>query len=82
MLTTERRKDMVKQASKKVEAHKIAVRNIRQDANKDLERKEKDGEISKDDLARFKAEVQKATDKMIADVDKIGKAKEVEIMDV
>ncbi len=82
MLTTERRKDMVKQASKKAEAHKIAVRNIRQDANKDLEKMEKDGEISKDDLARFKGDVQKITDKMVADVEKIGKTKEAEIMEV
>ena len=81
-LTTERRKEMVKMAGKKSEAHKIAVRNIRQDANKDLERMEKDGEISKDDLARFKGDVQKITDRMIADVDKIGKAKEGEIMEV
>jgi len=81
-LTTERRKEMVKMAGKKAEAHKIAVRNIRQDANKDLERMEKDGEISKDDLARFKADVQKATDKMIAEVEKVGKAKENEIMEV
>ncbi|BCM89819.1 Ribosome-recycling factor [Abditibacteriota bacterium] len=81
-LTTERRKEMVKLAGKKAEAHKIAVRNIRQDANKDLEKMEKDGEMSKDDLARFKGDVQKITDKMIAEVDKIGKAKEAEIMEV
>lgn len=82
LLTTERRKEMVKMASKKAEAHKIAVRNIRQDANKDLEKMEKDGEISKDDLTRFKGDVQKVTDKMIAEVDKIGKAKEAEILEV
>lgn len=81
-LTTERRKEMVKMAGKKAEAHKIAVRNIRQDANKDLEKMEKDGEISKDDLARFKGDVQKITDRMIAEVDKIGKAKEGEIMEI
>ena len=81
-LTTERRKEMVKLAGKKAEAHKIAVRNIRQDANKDLEKMEKDGEISKDDLARYKTDVQKITDRMIAEVDKIGKAKEGEIMEV
>jgi len=81
-LTTERRKEMVKMAGKKAEAHKITVRNIRQDANKDLEKMEKDGEISKDDLARFKADVQKVTDKMIAEVEKVGKAKENEIMEV
>lgn len=81
-LTTERRKEMVKMASKKAEAHKVAIRNIRQDANKELEKMEKDGAISKDDMTRYKGDVQKVTDKMIAEVEKIGKAKEAEILEV
>ena len=81
-LNQERRKEMVKLAGKKSEEHKVAVRNIRQDANKNLERMEKDGEIAKDELARHKADVQKVTDKYIADIDKIRVAKEADIMAV
>lgn len=81
-LNQERRKEMVKLAGKKSEEHKVAIRNIRQDANKSLERLEKDGEISKDDLARHKTDVQKITDRFVADVDKIRAAKEVDILEV
>jgi ribosome recycling factor len=79
-LTTERRKEMVKMAGKKAEAHKIAVRNIRRDANDALKKMEKEGEMSKDDLARYEGEVQKITDRYIADVDKSRAAKETDIM--
>lgn len=81
-LTTERRKEMVKIAGKKAEAHKIAVRNIRRDANDALKKMEKDGDMSKDDLARFEGEVQKITDRYIADVEKSRVAKEADIMEV
>ena len=81
-LTTERRKEMVKMAGKKAEAHKIAVRNIRRDANDALKKMEKDGDISKDELARHEADVQKITDRFIADVEKSRVAKEADIMAV
>jgi ribosome recycling factor len=81
-LNQERRKEMVKLAGKKSEEHKIAVRNIRQDANKNLERSEKDGEITKDDLTRYKGDVQKITDRYIAEIDKVRVAKEADIMEV
>jgi len=81
-LNQERRKEMVKLAGKKSEDHKIAVRNIRQDANKNLERSEKDGDITKDDLTRYKGDVQKITDRYIAEIDKVRIAKEADIMEV
>ncbi|HEX9995697.1 MAG TPA: ribosome recycling factor [Abditibacterium sp.] len=81
-LTTERRKEMVKLAGKKAEAHKIAVRNIRRDANDALKKMEKDGDLSKDELARHEGDVQKMTDRFIADIDKSRAAKETEIMAV
>lgn len=81
-LNQERRKEMVKLAGKKSEEHKVAIRNIRQDANKNLERMEKDGGVTKDDLARYKTDVQKITDRFIADIDKVRIAKEADIMEV
>lgn len=81
-LNQERRKEMVKLAGKKSEDHKVAVRNIRQDANKHLERMEKDAEMSKDDLKTHKADVQKITDRYIAEIDKIRVGKEADIMAV
>lgn len=81
-LNEERRKEMVKLAGKKAEAHKVAVRNIRQDANKAFEKMEKDGEMSKDDLTRYKHEVQKITDRYIGEIDTIRAAKEADILEV
>ena len=81
-LTTERRKEMVKLAGKKAEAHKIAVRNIRRDANDALKKMEKDGALSKDELGRHEGEVQKITDRFIADVEKSRATKENDIMEV
>ena len=81
-LNQERRKDMVKMAGKKAEAHKIAVRNIRRDANDALKKMEKDGEISKDELGRHEGSVQKITDSHIAEIDKIRVTKEAEILEV
>ncbi len=81
-LNEERRKEMVKIASKKAEAHKIAVRNIRQDANKAFEKMEKDGEMSKDDLTRYKHDVQKVTDRYTDQIEKVRAAKEADILEV
>lgn len=81
-LTQERRKEMVKLAGKKAEAHKIAIRNIRRDANDTLKKMEKDGDISKDELSRHEAEVQKITDRYIADVEKSRISKEADILEV
>lgn len=81
-LTEERRKDLVKQCRHYAEEARVAVRNIRRDANAKLERAEKDGEISEDDLRRAETEVQNLTDAHVRDVDEALKRKEAEIMEV
>ena len=81
-LTEERRKDLVKLAGKYTEQQKIAVRNVRRDANEDLKKAEKAGDISQDEQKKMEAEVQKDTDAAIKRIDEALKAKEVEIMQV
>ena len=81
-LNEERRKEMVKLAGKKTEEHKVALRNIRRDANDQLKKLEKEGGMTKDDLQREEGSVQKITDKFIAEAEKIRAAKEQEIMEV
>jgi ribosome recycling factor len=81
-LTEERRKDLVKQCKHYAEEARIAVRNIRRDANSRLVKAEKDSEISEDDLRRAEAEVQKLTDSHIHDIDETLKRKEAEVMEV
>ncbi len=81
-LNEERRREMVKTAGKKAEAHKVAVRNIRRDANDNLKKMEKDGDLTKDDLQKFEADVQKITDKIIVEVDRMRVAKEADILEV
>ena len=81
-LTEERRKDLVKLASKYAEQQKIAVRNVRRDANDDLKKAEKATEISQDEQKKMETEVQKDTDAAIKRIDETLKAKEVEIMQV
>ncbi|WP_292053186.1 MULTISPECIES: ribosome recycling factor [unclassified Brevundimonas] len=81
-LTEERRKELVKLAGKYAEDKKIAVRNVRRDANDELKKAEKAGEISQDDQKKMEAEVQKDTDAAVKRIDEIFKAKEIEIMQV
>lgn len=81
-LTEERRSDLVKLVKKYGEEAKVAVRNIRRDANDELKKLEKDGEITEDELRRSNDDVQKLTDKFIAEVDQISLNKEKEIMEV
>ena len=81
-LTEERRKELAKLAGKYAEQQKISVRNVRRDANDDLKKAEKAGEISQDDQKRMETEVQKDTDAVIKRIDEALKAKEVEIMQV
>jgi ribosome recycling factor len=81
-LTEERRKEIAKIASKYAEHQRIAVRNIRRDANDDLKKAEKDGVISQDEQKRMETEVQKLTDEAIKRVDEALKIKEQEIMHV
>ncbi len=81
MLTEERRADLVKTAKKSGEEAKVAIRNIRRDANDDIKKLEKT-DISEDESRRHQEDIQKSTDKFIAEVDKVLVAKEKEIMEV
>ncbi|MEQ7155246.1 ribosome recycling factor [Brevundimonas aurifodinae] len=81
-LTEERRKDLAKLAGKYSEQQKIAVRNVRRDANDDLKKAEKAGDISQDEQKKMETEVQKDTDAAIKRIDEALKTKEVEIMQV
>ncbi|WNC12512.1 ribosome recycling factor [Brevibacillus brevis] len=81
-LTEERRKDLVKLAGKSGEEAKVAIRNIRRDANDEIKKLEKAATISEDESRRHQETVQKTTDKFIAEVDKIVKDKEKDILEV
>lgn len=81
-LTEERRKDLVKLVKKEAEDAKVAIRNIRRDANDDLKKLEKNGEITEDDLRGYSDDVQKMTDDHITQIDSIAKDKEKEILEV
>lgn len=81
-LTEERRKELVKVSRKYGEEAKVAVRNVRRDANDVLKKAEKDKEITEDELKRGQDEVQKLTDKFVAEVDGRCAAKEKEIMEI
>ena len=81
-MTEERRRDMVKVVKSEAENARVAVRNIRRDANSDLKELEKEKEISKDDLRKSEESVQKITDKAIANVDSVLQKKEAELMEV
>ncbi|KQV57144.1 MULTISPECIES: ribosome recycling factor [unclassified Caulobacter] len=80
--TEERRKELSKLAGKYAEQQKIAVRNVRRDANDDLKKAEKDGAIAEDERKKMETEVQKMTDDAIKRVDEALKIKEQEIMQV
>ncbi|MGB2769228.1 MAG: ribosome recycling factor [Candidatus Zixiibacteriota bacterium] len=81
-LTEERRRDLVKLAKKVGEEGKVAVRNIRRDANDAFKKAEKDREVSEDDSRKGQEQVQKITDEYIEKVEEMLKKKEQEIMEV
>ncbi len=81
-LTEERRKELVKDIKKKGEAAKVAMRNIRRDANENFKKMNKASEISEDDQKELETKVQKMTDKYVADVDKAVEEKSKEILTV
>ena len=81
-LTEERRKELVKQVKAEAENAKIAVRNVRRDANDDAKKLEKNGEITEDALRGLNDDIQKITDEFIAKIDKIAKEKEEEVLSV
>jgi ribosome recycling factor len=81
-LTEDRRRDLVKVVHSRLEEARVAIRNVRRDIIKDLKEFEKEKMISEDDLRIGEDEIQKLTDRMIAEVESIGSKKEKEIMEV
>ena len=81
-VTEERRKELTKTVKKMGEDCKVAIRNLRRDANDDLKKLEKNHEITEDDLKKALDDVQKATDKTIKEIDQVVAEKEKEIMEV
>jgi ribosome recycling factor len=79
-LTEERRKDLIKVVRTEAESAKVAIRNIRRDANDSLKKSLKEKEISEDDERRSQDDVQKITDKFIAEIDKLLQLKESELL--
>jgi len=79
-LTEERRKEYVKAAHHKAEDGRVAVRNIRRSARKDLEALEKDGEISSDELERAEKDLEKVTHEYVAEIDRLLHNKEEELL--
>lgn len=82
MLTEERRRDLTKVVKGEAENAKVAVRNVRRDANEQLKKLLKDKSISEDDDRRAQDEIQKLTDRFVAEIDKALQAKEADLMAV
>jgi ribosome recycling factor len=81
-LTEDRRKELTKDVKKKGEAAKVAIRNIRRDANDSFKKLEKAEDLSEDIIAGLEEDVQKLTDKYIKDIDKAVEVKSKELMTV
>lgn len=81
-MTEERRKELVKSCQKQTEEQRVAIRNIRRDANDAIKKAEKDKSVTEDEAKRSQDEVQKLTDKYIKEADSILASKEREIMEV
>ena len=81
-LTEQRRRDLTKNVRKEVEESKVALRNLRRDAQNDLKKLETDKQISADELKRAQEKLQELTDRFTREVDQVGAAKEAEVMEV
>ena len=81
-VTEDRRKELTKTVKKMGEESKVAIRNLRRDANDHLKKMEKNHEITEDESKKALDDVQKATDKVIKEIDEIVAAKEKEILEV
>ncbi|MEX2444387.1 MAG: ribosome recycling factor [Alkalispirochaeta sp.] len=81
-LTEDRRKEIVKLAKSTAEQARVAIRNIRRDANDELKKQEKAGDISEDDLKRAEDQIQEITDKYIDEINSTLEAKESEILEI
>jgi len=81
-LNEERRREMVKTLHKKLDEHKVAIRNIRRDGHDKLRDREKKKEISEDELKRSEDRLKKLTDRFTDEMEKVGKTKELEVLEV
>ena len=81
-LTEERRKDLVKSVHRRMEEAKVEVRNLRRDAADELKKEERDGSVGTDESHRQLEQLQKTTDRWIGEIDRVGTAKEQEVMEV
>lgn len=81
-LTEERRRELIKTLHKKAEDHRVAVRNIRRDANEHIKAQQKASDITEDDSKREQDQTQKLTEKYITEIDKLATAKEAELKEV
>ena len=81
-LTEERRKDLVRSVHKRMEEARVEVRNIRREAHDALRKEERDGSVGADESRRQLEALQRTTDRFIADVDRLGGAKEQEVLEV
>jgi ribosome recycling factor len=81
-LTEERRKEIVKSVHKRMEDARIEIRNIRREANDGIKKEERDGELGTDEARREVDQLQKLTDRVVADVDRLGGVKEQEVLEV
>jgi ribosome recycling factor len=81
-LTEERRRDVVRSVHKRMEEARVEVRNLRRDAADGLKKTERDGEVGTDEAHRQHEALQKTTDRWIAEIDRLGAAKEQEVMEV
>ena len=81
-LTEDRRKDLVKSVHRRMEEARVEIRNLRRDAADELKKAERDGTVGTDELHRQLDHLQKTTDRWIGEVDRVGTAKEQEVMEV
>jgi len=81
-LSEERRQELIKIVHRRIEERRVAVRNLRHEAMNELKKLEKDKEISQDEHKRAQDQLQKLTDRFIADIEQLGKDKEKELMEV
>ncbi len=81
-LTEERRKELVKMIKRRVEESRVSVRNCRRDSLDEVKKLERDKKISEDDARRAQERLQKETDAMVAEIDRLGQKKEQEVLEV
>ena len=81
-MNEERRRELAKTLHKRLDEHKVAIRNVRRDVQDKLRDREKKKEISEDELKRSTERLQKLTDRYVDEMDKVGKTKEQEILEV